>query len=77
MLRMLEMIPKRGPDAYKKFMECLEEDYPWIVRNFKEKETELLRQTRGKNLVDCFDSLIETYYLQNIITYAISIYLYL
>ena len=47
MARMLEMIPKRGPDAYKKFMECLQQDYPWIVNNFQEKETELLTHTRG------------------------------
>ncbi|KAL4228014.1 hypothetical protein ACF0H5_013452 [Mactra antiquata] len=39
---MLEMITKRGPNAFTKFMECLEDDYPWVVLNFKEKEVELI-----------------------------------
>lgn len=42
MNRMMEMIPKRGPDAFDKFMEVLEGDYPWVVQNFKEKEIELI-----------------------------------
>lgn len=40
--RLLDMTQKRGPDAFNKFMECLEEDYPWVVENFKEKEEELI-----------------------------------
>ncbi|XP_045215573.2 uncharacterized protein LOC123565864 isoform X2 [Mercenaria mercenaria] len=42
MNRMLDMIPKRGPEAFNKFLECLEDDYPWVVKNFKEKEIELI-----------------------------------
>ena len=42
MQKMLEMIPKRGPDAFSKLLECLKADYPWVVENFKEKEAELV-----------------------------------
>ena len=41
MTRLLDMIPKRGPEAYEKFMEALKPDYPWIVENFKDREEDM------------------------------------
>jgi asparagine synthetase B (glutamine-hydrolysing) len=49
--RMLEMIPKRGPDAFEIFLDCLKEDYPWVVNNFKEKEVELINFNARGNLL--------------------------
>ena len=41
MARMLDMIPKRGPEAYERFMEVLTPDYPWIVENFRDREEDM------------------------------------
>ena len=41
MSRLLDMIPKRGPEAYEKFMEILKTDYPWIVENFRDREEDM------------------------------------
>ena len=35
------MIPKRGPEAYERFMEVLTPDYPWIVENFRDREEDM------------------------------------
>ncbi|KAH3779834.1 hypothetical protein DPMN_157642 [Dreissena polymorpha] len=40
------MLTKRGPEAYDNFMDCLSEDYPWVVQNFREKKVELMEQDR-------------------------------
>ncbi|XP_052277719.1 DNA ligase 1-like [Dreissena polymorpha] len=52
MARLLDMLTKRGPEAYDKFMDCLSEDYPWVVQNFREKEAELMEQDRAESDVN-------------------------
>ena len=48
MARMLDMVPKRGPEAYEKFMEVLTPDYPWIVENFRDREEDM--KSKGKTI---------------------------
>ncbi|XP_045181585.2 uncharacterized protein LOC123540549 [Mercenaria mercenaria] len=39
--KMLEFLPKRGPDAYDSFCEVLQEEYPWVAKLLRESvETE-------------------------------------
>ena len=49
MSRLLDMIPKRGPEAYEKFMEILKTDYPWIVENFRDREEDM--KAKGKRSI--------------------------
>lgn len=67
MTRLLDMIPKRGPEAYEKFMEALKPDYPWIVENFKDREEDMkakgspnvLPELR-RNIKECVKDLAKT-----------------
>ena len=29
--KMLEMLPKRGPDAFDSFVDIIQNDYPWLA----------------------------------------------
>lgn len=64
--RMLEMIPKRGPEAFNKFLECLEDDYPWVVQNFREKEIELFNfNASGKEFLTIFIRILDNYFTKS------------
>lgn len=82
MARMLDMIPKRGPEAYEKFMEVLTPDYPWIVENFRDREEDmkskgspnLLSELR-KNVKECVKDLAKTTRINNAQSKAIEDFL--
>lgn len=82
MIRLLDMIPKRGPEAYEKFMEVLKPDYPWIVESFKDREEDmkskgspnLLPELR-RNIRECVKDLAKTTRINNAQSKAIEEFL--
>ena len=56
------MIPKRGPEAFEKFLDCLKDDYPWVVNNFKEKEVELINFNARGNVYQLKSNLLPFIY---------------
>ena len=53
--RMLDMLPKRGPAAFDKFVDIIKHDYPWLAAmlNNSLKEEKMTRApTRGSSRME-------------------------
>lgn len=54
---MLNMLPRRGPDAFETFIDIIKNDYPWLAAtletNYKTESDTLQRQNSQMTLFTC------------------------
>ena len=46
-MTLLNILPNRGPNAYKLFILSLEEDYPWLAKNIKETRVDTAQSSNS------------------------------
>ncbi|KAJ8322097.1 hypothetical protein KUTeg_000568 [Tegillarca granosa] len=60
--KMLELLPKRGPDAFDTFVQIIENDYPWLAAMLASTEKQETRPSR----MDSYKSESGTYIQRSI-----------
>ena len=66
--KMLEMLPKRGPDAFDSFVDIIQNDYPWLAATLQSSlKAERTKSGRIDSYKSDFTGLSDHLYKNNII----------